>query len=221
MGSHIHPAASLKTHCGFADNLPDPPATIRSANPYSMRLFLRPLLVFLVATALGRAAAAAELPPLALPAHVEGQQSDVYVLAVERIASGWLAENGFDDCPDGLRAIFLVVAKAPDAADFAVSFNTWMEINGAIYQIASEQALQRKIPPHIIAKNLLPDFAGYAQGLPIEGKETVILDIYFPGIEIPPIDALKARVFAGWFRKGEPFEISLFPAAEGSNRTDR
>lgn len=221
MGSHIHPAASLKTHCGFADNLPDPPATIRSANPYSMRLFLRPLLVFLVATALGRAAAAAELPPLALPAHVEGQQSDVYVLAVERIASGWLAENGFDDCRTGFERSFSWSPRLPTRPTSpSASIRGWRSTEPSTRSPPSRRCSGRS-PPHIIAKNLLPDFAGYAQGLPIEGKETVIPDIYFPGIEIPPIDALKARVFAGWFRKGEAFEISLFPAVEGSNPTDR
>ena len=65
--------------------------------------------------------------------------------------------------------------------------------------------------PQIFVNELAAKYSEYASRISTEGKKVKILDVYFPGAEIPPIQKLHASIFAGWFRKGEPFDFELNP----------
>lgn len=152
---------------------------------------------------------AGELPQFELPISQEGELSEVYLLAVEPIDKTWLDEKAYEKCSQGLRLIYLVVAKDSESTDFAISPKPWVKVNGTDYLGISNHLLKIKTTPDILAAEVEPDYTDYAEGIELDGKKTMILEISFPGVELPRIKGLEAGVFTGWFRKGESFEFNL------------
>ncbi|MDQ8199242.1 hypothetical protein QEH56_13820 [Pelagicoccus enzymogenes] len=150
---------------------------------------------------------AESFPSFKLPASQQGDASVVHLLSVDPIGKQWLNEKGFHSRSHGLRLIFLVVAKDPAATDFAISPKAWVKINGTDYLGISNHLLKEDVAPYLLVAELGPDYLAYAESLEVAGQVTKIVDAYFPGVEHPSVETLEARIFAGWFRKGESFEF--------------